>query len=221
VIAAVIVAAGSGERLGAGRPKALVELSGRPLYEWSLEVLLGAPSVERVVVVLPAEAEVELPAASTRVDGGPSRSHSVRAGVRACERAQQILVHDAARPLISGALVETLIERLAADELADGAVAAAPVADTIKRADAAGAVTATLQREGLWAIQTPQLFRAAVLRAALEADDATLAGATDDASLIERAGGRIVIAPWLEPNFKVTTQADLVAAAGALADRAR
>jgi 2-C-methyl-D-erythritol 4-phosphate cytidylyltransferase len=131
-----------------------------------------------------------------------------------------VLVHDAARPLLTPALADALIDRLAADELADGAIAAAPVADTIKRADADGAVTATLRRADLWAVQTPQLFRASILRAALDVDDATLAAATDDASLIEHAGGRIVIAPWSEPNTKVTTPADLAAVDAALTARA-
>jgi 2-C-methyl-D-erythritol 4-phosphate cytidylyltransferase len=221
VITAVIVAAGSGERLGAGAPKALVELGGRPMLDWSLAALAAVPRIERLVVVLPphSDAAAALPDGVRAVAGGPSRSHSVRAGLAACADTHDVLVHDAARPLVTALLVETVIDRLAADELADGAIAAAPVADTIKRADSAGAVTDTLARADLWAVQTPQLFRAASLRAALDVDDVTLAGATDDAALVERIGGRIVIAPWSEPNTKVTTPADLAAVHAVLAAR--
>ena len=221
MIAAIIVAAGSGERLGAGRPKALVEVAGRPMLDWSIDALASAERIDRIVVVLPPDVDFELPEGLVAVPGGPSRSHSVRAGLAACEGAQRVLVHDAARPLLTLALIAAVIDRLEADGLADGAIAAAPVTDTIKRADAAGAVTATLPRSELWAVQTPQVFRASMMRAALDVDDETLAAATDDAALIERVGGRIVIAPWSEPNPKVTTPADLASVGSALAARQR
>jgi 2-C-methyl-D-erythritol 4-phosphate cytidylyltransferase len=229
LIAAIIVAAGSGERLGAGRPKALVALAGRRMLDWSLVALGETDRIDQIVVVMPAGSELMPDGVQasfngreiTAVTGGPSRSHSVRAGLAACDGAHRVLVHDAARPLITPALADAVLDRLADDELADGAIAAARVTDTIKRADGAGAVTATLPREELWAVQTPQVFRASMLRAALDVDDATLAAATDDAALIERAGGRIVIAPWAEPNPKITSPADLAAAEAALATRPR
>ena len=116
-----------------------------------------------------------------------------------------VLVHDAARPLVSVALVERC---LAAVAQADAAVAAAPVVDTIKEADGT-VVERTLDRSRLWAVQTPQVFRRAVLEEVLAQDDAVLAAATDDASLVEAAGGRVVVVEAPRENLKVTTPLDL------------
>ncbi|HUA12083.1 MAG TPA: 2-C-methyl-D-erythritol 4-phosphate cytidylyltransferase [Solirubrobacteraceae bacterium] len=214
---ALIVAAGSGERLGADRPKALVQVAGRTLLDWSVAALAACDALERIVVALPAGADA--PAGVTAVTGGPSRSHSVRAALAAAGDGDPVLVHDAARPLVTAELAAAVLARLASDAGAAGAIAAAPVTDTIKRADEHGAVSETLSRGGLWAVQTPQVFRRAALARALAADDATLAAATDDAQLIEREGGRILICAWEQPNPKVTTPADLIAAAAALAAR--
>jgi 2-C-methyl-D-erythritol 4-phosphate cytidylyltransferase len=130
-----------------------------------------------------------------------------------------VLVHDAARPLLTAALVETVIAALAADPQADSAIAAMPVTDTIKRVDAGGAVLQTLQRSELWAVQTPQVFRREALRRALAVSDEELALATDDAWLIERAGGRVLVVRSSDENLKVTTPLDLQVAELLLAAR--
>jgi 2-C-methyl-D-erythritol 4-phosphate cytidylyltransferase len=120
-----------------------------------------------------------------------------------------VIVHDAARPLAPPVLFDELLAALGD---ADGVVAAAPVVDTVKRAGADLVVRETPDRAALWAVQTPQVFRTAALAAALDADAAALAGASDDAALVERAGGTVRIFPWLAPNPKVTTPHDLAVA---------
>jgi 2-C-methyl-D-erythritol 4-phosphate cytidylyltransferase len=143
------------------------------------------------------------------VTGADSRSASVAAALARVET-EVVVVHDGARPLATPALFDAVVAALAADEGADGAVAAAPATDTLKRATGDPAVVEeTVDRTGLWAVQTPQAFRAGALRRALGVDDSVLAAATDDAMLVERAGGRIVIEPAPPSNLKVTTAADL------------
>lgn len=208
----IVPAGGSGERLGAQRPKAFVVLAGRPMIEWSLEVL--GRICDRVVVAVPAGVRADGP---DRVAGGASRSESVRNAVVAAPEASEFVVHDAARPLLTLELAQRCVDALA--EGADGAIAAAPVTDTIKQAGPSGRVVATLQRASLWAVQTPQAFRADSLRRALETDAATLAAATDDASLVEAAGGRVEVVESRTENFKVTTPLDLRMAEAVLADR--
>lgn len=217
---ALVVAAGSGERLGAGLPKALVECHGRPLLAWSLDVLAASPQITAVVVALPPDVEPDaaLLGSARAVAGGAHRSLSVRAALDAAPAGPElVLVHDAARPLLTADLVATCLSACAAKGV-DGAVAAAPVTDTIKVADD-GVVSATLDRSRLWAVQTPQVFRRDVLVAALAQDDAVLAAATDDASLVEAHGGTVVIVPAPAENLKVTTPADLARAAALLAER--
>jgi 2-C-methyl-D-erythritol 4-phosphate cytidylyltransferase len=199
---ALLLAAGSGERLGVGRPKAFVELAGRPMLEWSLAALHAA-GFDRVVVALPDGGDA--PAGCVGVRGGASRSASVRAGLARVD-ADVVVVHDAARPLVTPDVFTRVVEALAG---ADCAIAAARVADTVKEADSGGVVTATLDRSRLWAVQTPQAFRRAALARALDVSDAVLAQATDDASLIERAGGTVRVVETSPANFKVTTPHDL------------
>jgi 2-C-methyl-D-erythritol 4-phosphate cytidylyltransferase len=204
--AALLVAAGSGERLGADRPKAFVVLAGRPMLEWSLEALAAA-GIADVVVAAPAGMRV---GGATVVQGGATRSASVRAALAAAPAdADAIVVHDAARPLVEPELFRRALEAL---DGADAAVAAAPVTDTVKEAGPDHVVRRTLDRSRLWAIQTPQAFRRAALAQALDVDDATLASATDDAMLVERAGGRVVVVPASPRNLKVTTPLDLAVA---------
>jgi 2-C-methyl-D-erythritol 4-phosphate cytidylyltransferase len=140
------------------------------------------------------------------VAGGASRSASVRLALAAAPEADVAVVHDAARPLLTPELVERCIEAL---EGWDGAVAASHVADTIKEADPSGRVVRTLERSSLWAIQTPQVFRADILRKALDTDDQTLAAATDDASLVELAGGSVRVVEAPADNLKITRAVDL------------
>jgi 2-C-methyl-D-erythritol 4-phosphate cytidylyltransferase len=219
---ALIVAAGRGERLGSDRPKALVTVGGRPMLQWSVDALRGVPGVERIVVALPADALASAPAGTFAVAGGAVRSESVRAALRAVPDGDPVIVHDAARPLarpelFAGALAE--LERSGAD----GVVAAAPVTDTIKQVGADGrSVQRTLDRSGLWMVQTPQVFRRAALEIELlRASAELLAAATDDAWLIERAGGAVRVLPAPAENFKITTPLDLRLAELLLAERER
>ena len=215
---ALIVAAGSGERLGAAVPKALVRLAGRPMLEWSIDALASVPGVEQVVVALPAGTPA--PAGVTGVAGGAVRSDSVKRALAASGGGDPVLVHDAARPLLTPALAESVIEALVRDEQADAAIAATPLTDTVKRvAGSARAVAETLERSELWAIQTPQVFRRAALERALAVSDEVLAQATDDAWLVERAGGKVIVVPASEQNIKITTPLDLQLAELLLARR--
>ncbi|MEA2200221.1 MAG: 2-C-methyl-D-erythritol 4-phosphate cytidylyltransferase [Solirubrobacteraceae bacterium] len=204
---ALIVAAGSGERLGAGRPKALVELAGRPLVQWSIDALRDVEGIERIVIALPPG--TASPPGVTGVDGGATRSDSVRRALGAAGDGDPVVVHDAARPLVTRELTEQVIAALEADQDADAAIAASPVTDTVKRVDGAGAVSETLERSELWAVQTPQVFRRAALERALDVSPEELAMATDDAWLVERAGGRVIVVRASEENLKVTTPFDL------------
>src|SRR4051794_41508773 len=156
-VVGIVPAAGRGERLGSDRPKAFVACAGRPLIEWSLDVLRSV--CDRVVVAVPPGFSYP-----DSVEGGPVRSDSVRRALAAAPEATVAVVHDAARPFVTRELVERCVVAL---EGYDAAIAAAPVTDTVKEADADGRVTRTLGRTRLWAIQTPQGFRADVLRRAL------------------------------------------------------
>ena len=209
---AIVVAAGAGVRMGAEVPKALMPLAGRPMLAWSLDALRASPRVGAVVVVAPAGLEREIAAVAgpgaTVVPGGASRGASVREGLRAAPAdAAVVLVHDAARPLVSAALVEAVLDGV---EGADGAIAAAPAADTLKRAGEGLVIEGTVPRQGLWAAQTPQAFRALALRDAVEAAaaDGSLDAATDCASMVEARGGRVRLVESRRPNLKVTTPAD-------------
>jgi 2-C-methyl-D-erythritol 4-phosphate cytidylyltransferase len=224
---ALIVAAGSGERLGADRPKALVEVGGRPLVQWSIDALSEVSRIGQVVVALPVGS---YPAPGLQrldgvlfVDGGASRSQSVRMALSAAEprggEGDLVLVHDAARPLLTPELAETVIAALERDPAAHAAIAALPVTDTVKRVDYAGAVHETLDRSALWAVQTPQVFRRDALERALDVGAEELARATDDAWLIERDGGRVIVVGSSDENLKVTTPLDLELAELLLAAR--
>jgi 2-C-methyl-D-erythritol 4-phosphate cytidylyltransferase len=211
---ALVVAAGSGERLGAGRPKAFVALAGRPMLAWSLDALRAA-GVRDIVVAMPRGLWEPLEGV-TAVAGGPTRSASVRAALAAAPPGDVVVVHDAARPLVEPEHFEATVAALAG---VDCAVAAAPVSDTIKEAGEDRIVTATLDRSALWAVQTPQAFRREALERALDVDEAVLERATDDAWLVERAGGRVRVVESTPANLKVTTPHDLRVAEALLADR--
>jgi 2-C-methyl-D-erythritol 4-phosphate cytidylyltransferase len=197
----IVAAAGSGERLGADIPKAFVVVGGRTLLDWCLEAL--GSCCERVIVAVPPGHDDR----PDRVAGGPSRSASVRNALAAAPGAEVAVVHDAARPFVTTELVQRCLAAL--EEGVDGAVAAAPVADTVKEATPDGRVVRTLDRSALWAVQTPQVFRAEALRRALEVDEQTLAAATDDAALVEAAGGTVRVVEAPPENLKITTEADL------------
>jgi 2-C-methyl-D-erythritol 4-phosphate cytidylyltransferase len=210
---ALIAAAGSGERLGIDRPKAFAGLGGRPLLAESLDRLDRCELVDAIVVAAPPGWEEpsillaeELAASKVVacVTGGTTRAQSVAAALfEVPVGALVVLVHDAARPLVSDAVVERIVVPLR--EGFDGAVPALPVADTLKRVED-GVVAETVAREGLVRAQTPQAFLAPSLRKAFAGQ---IAGATDCASLVEQSGGRVAAVEGDPRLLKITTQADL------------
>ncbi len=208
----VVAAAGSGLRLGADRPKALVELAGRPLVVWAVETLL-AGGVDEVVVAVPAAERdafaVVLPGAVRLVDGGATRTASVRAGLAAAGPAGAVLVHDAARPLTPPDVVVRVLAALAAG--APAVVPVLPVVDTTVVVDAAGTVTAAPDRATLRRVQTPQGFDRATLAAAYAAlpEGAEL---TDDAAVVRAAGVPVATVAGDERAAKVTVAHDLTLA---------
>jgi 2-C-methyl-D-erythritol 4-phosphate cytidylyltransferase len=203
----VVVAAGSGSRFGG--PKQFAEIGGRPLVDWSVEAARCA--ADGVVLVVPADMarspSPDTHGADVVVAGGVTRAASVRAGLDAVPPdARVIVVHDGARPLASGALFRAVV-----DAVSDGAAGAVPglaLSDTLKRVDDDGAVVSTVDRGRLMAVQTPQAFRADVLRRAHAAGG----DATDDAGLVEAQGATVRVVPGDPRNVKVTTPADLAMA---------
>jgi 2-C-methyl-D-erythritol 4-phosphate cytidylyltransferase len=211
---AILVAGGSGERLGADRPKAFVALGGRVLLAESLERLDASDWIDAVVVAVPADWEEaaivlaeELVASKVAavVTGGASRGESVRAALAEVpDDALVVLVHDAARPLVDDAMIERVLAPLA--EGYDGVVPGLVLSDTVKRVEA-GVVAETVDRSSLVTVQTPQAFTAMALRNAYRGDDPV--AATDCASLVEAAGGRIRVVAGDLRLLKITTAADL------------
>ena len=217
---AILVAAGRGERLGSDQPKAFVKLGDLPLLAQPLRRLDDSEWVDAVVVVAPPGWEEpaillaeELGAGKVRasVPGGETRAASVRAGLAEVpEDAAVVLVHDAARPLLSDEVVERVLAPLA--EGWDGVVPGLPVSDTVKRVGSDGGVVETIVRDGLWTVQTPQAFPVDVLRRAV----AGFGDATDCAGLVEASGGRVKVVPGDPLLLKVTTADDLARVASLL-----
>jgi 2-C-methyl-D-erythritol 4-phosphate cytidylyltransferase len=232
-----------------------VPLAGKPLVEWSIEAMRAAPGVGAIIVACPPGHVHELAGGDIAVvDGGATRAHSVANALEAVDT-ELVAIHDAARPLVTPELVEGVVATLAADPEADGAIAATPITDTIKRTNRPRCslspdngereqcaesnihrcslspdsdekeqrsgiwVEGTVDRGALWAAQTPQVFRVEVLRRALVADPGQVESATDEAMLVEAAGGRVLIHPAPPENLKVTTPLDLRLAELLLADR--
>jgi 2-C-methyl-D-erythritol 4-phosphate cytidylyltransferase len=221
-----------------------VPLAGRPMVEWSIAAF-GKAGVAAIVVACPPghayEPEEGASLPETRVvEGGATRSASVANAMRAV-KTDLVAIHDAARPLLTPELVTGVITTLSADPGAAGAIAAAPLTDTIKRAPGRAPVAGepsnrqlspsegpnrrlvvgeTVDRAELWAAQTPQVFRVEALRAALSGDPKGVDGATDEAMLVEAAGGRVLIHPVEAENLKVTTPLDFRVADSLLAERA-
>jgi 2-C-methyl-D-erythritol 4-phosphate cytidylyltransferase len=210
---AVLVAAGRGERLGGDRPKAFAKLGGRPLLAESLERLENSDWIEAIVIVaaedweepsiLVAE-EIGAGKVSACVTGGEARADSVRVGVAEVpEEASVVVVHDAARPILPQEVIERVLAPLG--EGWDGAVPGLPVPDTIKRVEG-GAVTETVDRTGLYAVQTPQAYEAAAFRRAIAGFEGS---PTDCAGFVEASGGRVQVVEGDRRLVKVTTPEDL------------
>ena len=218
---AIVAAGGDGRRLGASVPKAFVPFRGRPLLAHAIELFEEHPAVVGMVLVVPAGWEQpaslmadELAAGkvAAAIAGGSTRSDSVAAGLtRVPAEAGVVVVHDAARPLASAALLSRVLAGL---EPSAGAVPALPIGDTVKRVEA-GVVRETLDRSALVTVQTPQAFRAAALRAGYAADPAAVAAATDCSALVEAAGFQVAAVAGDPVNIKITHPADV-----ALAERA-
>ena len=218
--AAIIVAAGAGERLGADKPKAFVHLAGRPMVAYAVDAFRAAETVDGIIVVVPQGLEEEarrvFGEGVTTVPGGATRQESVSAGLDACDAEVRVVaVHDAARPLISPALIDRTVAALVPpwDAVAPGVA----IVDTLKLVDSRLTVLRTVDRTAVWAVQTPQVCTRATLervhaRVATPAD-----AATDDLSLVERAGGRVRLIEGERSNFKITHADDLAFAAEVLA----
>jgi 2-C-methyl-D-erythritol 4-phosphate cytidylyltransferase len=214
-VAVIIPAGGAGSRMGGVR-KPLLELCGEPLLARALRPFLERGDVHCIVVALPRELHESPPAwlaADPRVrtvEGGAERSDSVRNALAAVPAdAEIILVHDAARPLVTAAIIERCVAAAAEGR---SAVAAVPVVDTIKEVDDGGRVVGTPDRRRLWAAQTPQAFPAGVLRNAHRRAAADGVGATDDAALVDRYGGTVIVVAGAPENIKITTPADVALA---------
>jgi 2-C-methyl-D-erythritol 4-phosphate cytidylyltransferase len=212
-VAAILVAAGDGRRLGAAVPKAFCEVRGRTLLDHAVGPFAAHAGVRDLVVVAPAglldRSKLEVGDEATVVAGGATRQQSVRAGLAAlAPDVDAVLVHDVARPFVPAELIDRVLAALA--DGADAVIPARPVTDTIKRVSERGVVAETLDRSALWAVQTPQGFRRSVLVAAHEA---TLSSdVTDDAGLVEASGGAVVVVDGADEAFKITRPWDLVLA---------
>lgn len=215
-VSAILAAGGRGARFGAHRPKQLLLLGGRPILQRSIEAFVRSAAIHDIVVALPPEIMASPPdylsSSAKRIDlvaGGERRQDSVaNAFARVAARADVVVVHDAARPLVSGDLIRRTVEAAARD---GAAIAALPARDTVKRSDAQQLVAATLSRDEIYLAQTPQAFRTNVLRDALALGSA-LVDATDEAMLAESAGHRVRLVDGDPRNLKITTPDDLTMA---------
>jgi 2-C-methyl-D-erythritol 4-phosphate cytidylyltransferase len=214
-VSVILLAAGLGRRMGGKRPKAFLTLGGKPLYLHSLETFRSVREVRQIVLVVPKGVRipggVEGPALSEldivrRVEGGLRRQDSVQNGLREVDPASDVvLIHDAARPFVTPDLARKVI-RGALEH--GGAVPGLPVRDTLKKRGEEGLIQATLDRNSLWSVQTPQGFRKGILEAAY-ASGHGVEDATDDAQVVERAGGAVAIVEGNAENFKITSKSDL------------
>ena len=218
---AIIVAAGSGSRLGRSEPKAFVKLAGRTMLSWSLASIAQVKAIEEVVIAVPAGREAaarrEASALSIPVKitpGGAERQNSVQIALALTSaQSELVVIHDAARPWANAQIFEAC---LAAAQRAGGAIAAVPVADSLKRVDAGRAISATVPRSDLWQAQTPQAFRRALIVAAHDRAMRDHVAVTDDADLAQRIGTRVEVVECTSRNLKITTEADLELAAALL-----
>ena len=212
-VSAIIAAGGRGLRFGGASPKQLLTLGGRPILARSVDVFAACDTISEIVVALPADLATAPPPYLQRLDkpltvvsGGDQRRASVaNAFARVSDRAEIVVIHDAARPLVTDDLIRRTV--IAASE-AGAAIAALRAHDTVKQTDGHGSITATLPRERIYLAQTPQAFRVPVLRDALRVDG----DATDEAMLAEQAGHVVRIVDGDPRNLKITTPDDLTMA---------
>jgi 2-C-methyl-D-erythritol 4-phosphate cytidylyltransferase len=229
LVAAIVVAGGSGERLGFDGGKQLAMVAGLPMMSWAVKALAEAREVDLIIVVTHPDRVSEY--RSVAVDplgistpvlfaaGGESRQASVAAGLAQLpESVDVVLVQDGARPLLTAALVAQTLEALRADQTAAGAVVGHPAVDTLKLVED-GVVVSTPDRSGFWAVQTPQAFRSILLKNAYAQAAAEGFVGTDDSSLVERAGGRVLLVEGPRDNIKVTVAEDLALVEAALGCR--
>lgn len=228
MIWAVIPAAGTGKRFGADRPKQYLPLAGRPMLARVLDLFLGTPSVDGLVVALAAR-DAKWPRMKpghpvkplVTAIGGANRAASVVAALEAISDRvaadDWVLVHDAARPCLAPADLERMVSELREDPV--GGILAASVVDTLKRADGSGRVETTVARDGLWHAQTPQMFRYGLLERALDEAIKDDVAVTDEAMAMERAGFSPRLVAAREANLKVTRPEDLMLAEAVLAAR--
>ena len=210
-VAAIIMAAGSGSRAGDGIPKQFRLLRGKPMLRHSVEAFARHPGIDRIVIVIGPDQQVEAEAALTGlenlhfVDGGVTRRDSVNNGLQDIEfQTNFVLIHDAARPFLSASVIDDLIDAL---DSHDGAVPALPVTDSLARSGDGSVLSASENREGLWRIQTPQAFRMEAIIAAHRQWDASNE-ATDDARMAIAAGYDVALVPGDEALAKYTFARD-------------
>ena len=222
---AIIVAAGSGVRLGSNLPKAFVKIAGHTMLSYSLATVRQINSIGEVVITVPAgfenDARAEVAAAGLSIPvkitvGGIERQDSVRIALELTSaQCDLVIVHEAARPLATPAIFEAC---LSAASRAGAAIAAIPVSDTLKRVTDS-TITATIARSGLWQAQTPQAFRRNLLVAAHQDAVTEKIAATDDADLVERTGARVEVVEASTTNIKITTSSDLAIVEAIIAAR--
>jgi 2-C-methyl-D-erythritol 4-phosphate cytidylyltransferase len=221
---AILLCAGRGERLGADIPKAMVPLAGRPLFAWSLLALQASDAIDAIVMVgqvFPLQHLVAASGISTHkivawIDGGTERQHSVGRGLAAVPAEHEyVAVHDCARALVSA---DVIARAVAAAHEHGAAIAAVPLADTLKQVDGTR-IVATVPRAGLWCAQTPQVFRRDWLSAAHQAFAGAGVLSTDDARLVEEYGFVVHVVQGDAANFKITTAGDLALAEALLAQQ--
>ena len=221
IVTAVVLAAGSGERVGSDIPKQFLPLGGKPMLHRSLAVLEAADDIRDVVVALPPDDGSDLsefPKVVSQVTGGKTRQASLQSALgKLPESTDTVMVHDAARPLLDRALIGKLL--VALDETCEGVIPAIPVEDTIKRVSDGLLVEQEVDRQGIWRVQTPQIFRRAVLEDSLAKALASGLESTDCSQMLTSAGYRVRVVEGDTLNFKVTRAADLWLAEQILAAR--
>lgn len=213
---ALVVAAGRGTRFGGQLPKQYAALRGRPVLRWTLEALTAHPRIDAVRCVIHPDDRASYDAAAQGLDllepvaGADSRQGSVRNGLESLEELNpgRVLIHDGARPFVTAATIDAVIDALGE---APGAIAAVPVTDTLKR-ESGGAIVATVERAALWRAQTPQGFRYREIMGAHRQASALETGFTDDAAVAEHAGHAVVLVEDSLENLKVTSPEDLIRA---------